>query len=135
MPHTTPPAVQAIVSNPVRTRSDMIQLLHSLLTPLHGSLSSGGARVQLGHTGTHFDTGAAELEGFARALWGLAPIMASEPDRPEFKQMREDWVKGLAEGSKVGGEEYWGDCASKDQRFVEMAAIVCISIGRTGTIS
>lgn len=124
MPHVLPPAVEAITSNPLRTRSDMVHLLHSLLTPVHAGMSTGGARVRLGHTGTHFDAVAAEMEGFARALWGLAPLLSADPENVKIKAMRDDWVKGLVGGTKVGGEEYWGHCIDKDQRFVEMAAIV-----------
>ncbi|RSH81436.1 hypothetical protein EHS25_006792 [Saitozyma podzolica] len=123
MPHVLPPAVEAITSNPLRTRSDMVHILHSLLVPVHGAMSTGGARVRLGHTGTHFDAVAAEMEGFARALWGLAPLLSSDPDNAEIKGMRDDWVRGLVAGTKIGGDEYWGDCIDKDQRFVEMAAI------------
>lgn len=124
MPHTTPPAVKAITSNPVETRDDLVNLLHDLLVPLQAGLSTGGARVKIGHTGTHFDQVAAELEGYARALWGLAPMMASEPDHPKFANMKEAWVRGLDNGTNPDHEEYWGDHIDRDQRFVEMAAIV-----------
>lgn len=124
MPHTTPPAVEAITSNPVETRDDLVNLLHDLLVPLQAGLSTGGARVKIGHTGTHFDQVAAELEGYARALWGLAPILASEPDHPKFGNMKEAWVRGLDNGTNPDHEEYWGDHIDRDQRFVEMAAIV-----------
>lgn len=124
MPHTIPKPISDITSNPLRTREDMITLLHSLLTPLLSSQSPKGARIQLGHTGTHFDTVAAEFEGFARALWGLAPILSSEPDHPLFKEFRESWVRGLDVGTNPDEEEYWGDCLARDQRFVEMAALV-----------
>jgi hypothetical protein len=87
-------------------------------------MSTGGARVRLGSTGTHFDAVAAEMEGYARALWGLAPLLSADPDNVEIRAMRDDWVRGLVQGTTVGGEEYWGDCIDKDQRFVEMAAIV-----------
>jgi hypothetical protein len=38
--------------------------------------------------------------------------------------LREAWVKGLDNGTNPDHEEYWGDHIDKDQRFVEMAAIV-----------
>lgn len=126
MPHPVPvpPAVKRIISNPVATRSDLVSLLHALLTPLAAAQSEGGARVRVGFSGTHFDTSAAELEGYARAMWGLTPLLAAEPDRPEFAEMRKSWAKGLASGTDPKGEEYWGDSQDKDQRFVEMAALV-----------
>lgn len=124
MPHNVPGPVKAIISNPVSTRNDLIDLLQALLNPLLSSLSSGGARVRIGHSGTHFDAVAAEFEGYARSLWGLAPIFAAEPDNVQLKEFRDGWVKGLENGTDPEHEEYWGDHIDKDQRFVEMAAVV-----------
>ncbi|WWC85846.1 uncharacterized protein L201_000713 [Kwoniella dendrophila CBS 6074] len=123
MPRITNP-VQAITSNKVESRDDLIQLLSDLLVPVVDAQSEGGARVTLGHTGTHFDSVAAEMEGYARALWGLAPLLASEPDHPLFKSLGKKWSEGLDNGTNPEkDEEYWGDHDEPDQRFVEMAAI------------
>ena len=121
---TTPDPVKKITSNPVNSREDLIDLLHDLLIPLQAGQSAGGARIRIGHTGTHFDQVAAELEGYARALWGLAPMLAADPENPKFSVLRAAWVKGLDNGTNPAHEEYWGDHTDKDQRFVEMAAIV-----------
>lgn len=130
MPFVTPKPVKAIISNPVETRDDLVNLLHDLLLPLQAGQSAGGARIRIGHTGTHFDQVAAELEGYARALWGLAPLLASDPENPKFAGMREAWVRGLDNGTNPNHEEYWGDHIDRDQRFVEMAAIVSRGLGR-----
>ncbi|WVW81841.1 hypothetical protein I302_103839 [Kwoniella bestiolae CBS 10118] len=123
MPRVTP-QVQSIISNPVHTRDDLIQLLSDLLVPLVDAQSEGGARVTLGHTGTHFDSVAAEMEGYARALWGLAPLMASDPDHPLLTELGKKWREGLEAGTDKSKEnEYWGDHTDWDQRFVEMAAV------------
>ena len=106
----------------------MIDLLHDLLIPLQAGQSPGGARIRIGHTGTHFDQVAAELEGYARALWGLAPMLAADPENPKFSGLRAAWVKGLDNGTNPAHEEYWGDHTDMDQRFVEMAAIVSSSV-------
>ena len=126
MPYNTPQAVTAITSNPVRSRSDLVALLHSLIAPLASAQSSGGGRIKIGHTGTHFDTGAAEFEGYARALWGLTPLWAAEPDHPDFKEWRDKWVEGLKNGTDEQHEEYWGKVRDRDQRMVEMAALVSL---------
>jgi len=128
MPHHTPDPVKKITSNPVTTREDLIDLLHDLLIPLQAGQSPGGARIRIGHTGTHFDQVAAELEGYARALWGLAPMLAADPENPKFSGLRAAWVKGLDHGTNPAHEEYWGDHTDSDQRFVEMAAIVSNSL-------
>jgi len=122
--------VTRINSNPLQSRDDMVDLLFDLLTPLESGQSKGAARVILGHSGAGFDAVAAELEGYARALWGLGPLLASEPDHPRFKTVREAWVKGLVNGTNPDHEEYWGDCGDRDQRLVEQAAIVSHSQGK-----
>jgi hypothetical protein len=106
----------------------MIDLLFELLAPLEIGQSKGGARVVLGHSGAGFDSVAAELEGYARALWGLGPLLASEPNHPRFRSMRAAWVRGLINGTDPDHEEYWGDCGDRDQRLVEQAAIVSHTI-------
>lgn len=63
MPYVTPPAVKRIIDNPVATREDLVSLLHALISPLADSFSRGSARIRIGHTGTHFDTNAADFEG------------------------------------------------------------------------
>ena len=124
MPHNTQNPVEKITSNPVISRDDLVNLLHDLLIPLRAGQSEGGARVKIGHTGTHFDQVAAELEGYARALWGLAPMLAADPDNSKFSGLKEAWVKGLDNGTNPNHGEYWGDHIYRDKRFVEMAAIV-----------
>ncbi|KAK8845594.1 hypothetical protein IAR55_006310 [Kwoniella newhampshirensis] len=101
----------------------MVQLLHSLLLPLSSAQSEGGARVHLGNTCTQFDGIAAEMEGYDRALWGLALLMASDPDNE-----LEKWREGLDNGKDEKVEdENWGEPTDRDQRFVEMAAIVSVA--------
>jgi hypothetical protein len=127
MVHSLPPAVQAITENPVSSRDDLVKLLKDLLVPLHNAQSSGGSRIRLGNTGTHFDNVAAEMEGFARALWGLTPLLAHDANAAGFEDLRDAWVKGLANGADPEQvDEYWGDCTARDQRFVEMAALVSV---------
>lgn len=121
---SSPSVVQRVTSNRVLTRHDMVRLLNDLLTPLEACQSTGGARVRIGHGGAGFDPVAAELEGYARALWGLGPLLASEPEHPLFRTMRVKWVQGLINGTDPNHVEYWGDCSDRDQRLVEQAAIV-----------
>lgn len=116
--------VQRITTNRLLDRADMTRLLRDLLTSLETCQSAGGARVKLGHGGAGFDPVAAELEGYARALWGLGPLLASEPDHPAFRTLRAKWVEGLINGTDPNHPEYWGDCQDRDQRLVEQAAIV-----------
>ncbi|GAA3599475.1 DUF2264 domain-containing protein [Nonomuraea rosea] len=108
-----------LAGNPLRTRADLQEAVRDLCTPLAPAFSPGGARVRLGSTGASFDDTAAELEGFARPLWGLAPLAAGGGHFDGWETYR----RGLESGSDPGGPEFWGDPVDRDQRLVEMAAI------------
>lgn len=105
--------------NPLATRGDLQQAVRDLCIPLEAHASSGGARVSLGETGAHFSRDVAELEGFARPLWGLAPLLAGAGDFEHWHRYR----AGLANGSNAAHPEYWGAPRDRDQRIVEMGAI------------
>ncbi|WP_328643122.1 DUF2264 domain-containing protein [Streptomyces canus] len=100
-------------------RTELAAEVRDLVDPLVSRFSAGLARVRLGvNTAIHDDT-AAELEAFARPLWGLAPLAAGGQAVPHAAL----WVRGLAHGSDPAHPEYWGEPGDHDQRIVEMAAI------------
>jgi hypothetical protein len=101
------------------TRADLQAALLALIEPLLLRFSSGGARVRLGNTGAHFVDAAAELEGFARPLWGLVPLAAGGGAWEGWSL----YQQGLAHGSDPAHPEYWGEPTDGHQRLVEMAAI------------
>ncbi|MCR6633469.1 DUF2264 domain-containing protein [Devosia sp.] len=105
--------------NPLQTRADIERALNGLMTPLLGHFSPGNARVRLDAAGAHFDRAAADLEGFARPLWGLAPLTAGGGNFDHWEMYRQ----GLANGSDPAHPEYWGTFSGTDQRMVELAAI------------
>lgn len=107
--------------NPLKTREDLANALTAgFLDPLAPHTSPNGARVKIGHTGTHYDEDAAQLEGFARPLWGLASLLAGGGSYTGTDR----WVRGLAAGTDPEQpEEYWGTTRDKDQRMVEMSPI------------
>jgi len=106
-------------SNPLQTRSAIQQFLISLLNSLASHTSSGGARIHLGYTGTHFDDIAAQLEGFSRPIWGLASLLTGGFEYDGTQR----WIDGLKNGSDRTSEEFWGDMRDRDQRMVECSAI------------
>jgi hypothetical protein len=108
-----------LVNNDLRSRADLQKAALDLLIPLKPHFSAGGARVRLGYTGAHYDDHAAELEGFARPLWGLAPLAAGGGTFPDWDLYR----CGLINGTDPHHPEYWGMPADRDQRLVEMASI------------
>src|SRR5690606_765288 len=70
------------------------------------------------YTAAHYDTHAAELEAFARPLWGLVPLAAGGGQFSEWELYR----RGLTNGTDPAHPEYWGMPRDSDQRLVEMAA-------------
>ncbi|GGA99141.1 hypothetical protein GCM10011491_29240 [Brucella endophytica] len=105
--------------NPLKSRADIKRAVADSFAPLLPYFSPGGARVRLGAAAAHFDRTAADLEGFARPLWGIAPLALSG-DAFEHWPL---FAKGLANGTDQRHPEYWGDVRDKDQRLVELAAI------------
>jgi hypothetical protein len=106
-------------SNPLRTRNDVVNAVISLLEPLAQGTSPLGALIRVGYTGTHFDEAAAQLEGFARPLWGLAPLLAGG----SVYDGAERWIKGLIAGTDPESPEFWGHMEDFDQRMVEASPI------------
>lgn len=105
--------------NPLRTRSNVEKALRDCFSPLRPYVSAGGARVRLNDGGAQFDRAAADFEGFARPLWGLAPLAAGGAELDVWDIYR----KGLANGTDPAHPEYWGTVQGTDQRMVELAAI------------
>jgi hypothetical protein len=105
--------------NPLRTRADVEKALRDLFAPLLPYFSPGGARVRLDGAAAHFDRAAADLEGFARPLWGLVPLAAGGGSFEHWELYR----RGLKNGTDPAHPEYWGAANGTDQRLVELAAI------------
>ncbi|QRM31646.1 DUF2264 domain-containing protein [Microvirga sp. VF16] len=114
-----PAHANPLAGNPLKTRDDVEKALLDLFNPLLPAFSEGGARVSLSATAAHFDQAAADLEGFARPLWGLAPYAAGGGDFPHWPL----YAKGLANGTDPEHPEYWGKVTDRDQRMVELAAL------------
>lgn len=108
-----------LAGNPLHSRADVERALRDLFQPLLPFFSAGGARVRLSAAAAHFDRAAADLEGFARPLWGLAPLAAGGAAFDHWRLYRQ----GLSNGTDPTHPEYWGEVNSTDQRMVELAAI------------
>src|SRR6266853_5132189 len=109
-----------MAGNPLVTRSDVVRAIKDLYLPLTQYYSEGSARVRLDMAGATFDRSAADLEGFARPLCGLAPLAAGgEADFVDWEIFR----RGLANGMNPGHPEFWGNPEDRDQRLVELAAV------------
>jgi hypothetical protein len=109
-----------MAGNPLSMKDDVRRAVVDLVEPLVAHLSPGGARARLGSAGALFAPRVAELEGYARPLWGIVPLVAGGGRFDHWDR----WVDGLASGTDPEGSEYWGPCGDAvDQRMVEMAAI------------
>jgi hypothetical protein len=107
-----------IAENPLRTRADLQKFAVDLATPLVPHFSDGGAQVRLGANRAHYGDPAGWLEGFARPLWGLAPLAAGGGKFDHWSL----WQRGLDAGTDPAHSEYWGLAGDYDQRSVEQAA-------------
>ncbi|MDZ7927405.1 MAG: DUF2264 domain-containing protein [Agrobacterium sp.] len=105
--------------NPLRTRADVRKALDDSFAPLLAYFSEGSARVTLSGTGYQFDRAAGDLEGFARPLWGIAPLALSGDSFAHWPLL----ARGIANGTDPAHPDYWGDVRPKDQRLVELAAL------------
>ena len=114
-----PATANPIHGNALATRDDVARALLDLFAPLLPYVSEGGARVRLDAAGAHFDRAAADLEGYARPLWGLAPFAAGGGRFDHWPLL----AQGLANGTDPSHPEYWGAVGDRDQRLVELAAI------------
>jgi hypothetical protein len=109
-----------MANNPLLTKDDVRRAATGLVEPIVAHLSPGGARARLGTFGAHFSSRVAELEGYARPLWGIVPLVAGGGTFDHWDR----WAAGLTHGTDPDDPEYWGPCGDAiDQRMVEMAAV------------
>ncbi|CAI6335733.1 unnamed protein product [Periconia digitata] len=106
-------------SNPFESRDDVVAAVASLLDPLQDGASANNAMIKVGSTGTRFDETAAQVEGFARPLWGLAPLLAGGSQYAHTDR----FVAGLVAGTDPESDEFWGYMEDTDQRMVEACPI------------
>lgn len=117
---TEDPRASPLAKGPLRTRDDLARSVNDIYQPLIAHVSPGGARVRLGSFASVFEQSTAELEGFARPLYGIVPLTVGGYDFPHWGRI----VDGLDAGTDPASGEYWGPVpGDNDQRMVEQAAI------------
>jgi hypothetical protein len=119
------PPLAGFSYNGFSTHADFKVGAVALLRAIKPYQSPGGARIRLPlATGTHFDDVAAQLEGFARALWAVGTLLHSKLITQElYNELIQPYVNGLANGTDPEHVEYWGPVVLRDQRMVEMEII------------
>ena len=108
-----------VAGNKLQTRDDVAESVRQIFSPLLPFFSAGKARVQIDASTSTWDRAACDLEGFARPLFGIAPLVAGGGRFNHWDIYRE----GLANGTNSAHPEYWGDVPDTDQRHVEAAAL------------
>jgi hypothetical protein len=123
--HNDMPPLAGFSDNAFSTRQDFKFAAVALLRAIKPYQSPGGARIKLPLTsGTHFDDVAAQLEGYARALWAVGTLLHSKSvTHDEHDELIRPYIDGLAHGTDPAHPEYWGPVVLRDQRMVEMEII------------
>lgn len=119
------PPLAGFSDNAFGTHRDFTVGAIALLRAMKPYQSPGGARIRLPlAAGTHFDDVAAQLEGFARALWAVGTLLHSNiAPQDVYDELIRPYIEGLANGTNPAHAEYWGPVVLRDQRMVEMEII------------
>ncbi len=116
----TDPRANPLADGSLLTRADVQRAVRQLYEPLLPYTSSSGALVRLGSFGSVFPERVAELEGYARPLYGIVPLTVGGGRFDHWDLV----ASGLDAGTDPRCPDYWGPVmSSPDQRMVEQAAI------------
>jgi hypothetical protein len=108
-----------LADTPLETRADAQQAMRDVFAPLKPHFSAGRARVAPSSFEQNSGRTAGELEGFARPLWGLVPLVAGGGTFG----WGDEYARGLANGTDPDHPEYWGPIRDTDQKAVEASVI------------
>ena len=81
-------------SNPFQTKNDVAKGMNQLFEPIVTAFTDGGARVKLAASGASFSSHSAELEGFARPLWGVVPYVYGGGEFKHWELYRRGFTNG-----------------------------------------
>ncbi len=121
--------------NTWKTRRDMVKGLLDLIRPLKAYYNDEKSMLKIGNTSAHYGERAAGMEGWARVLWGLGPLFATDNEdigseqKKEIDEWKKLYLEGLRNGTDPFSAGFWGNMEDYDQKMVETAAIsVALSI-------
>ena len=104
----------------LHTKQQFTEALMNIINPLKNYYTSSKSGLKIGVNGVKYGEKIAGLEGFARVLWGLAPLWAGGGADKDFENI---YLTGIINGTNKNHPDYWGDFDCANQRMVEMAAI------------
>ncbi|KAK6714296.1 hypothetical protein SNK04_005241 [Fusarium graminearum] len=124
------PPLPGFSDNKFESRDDFIEAIIALISPLNKYFSPDKSRIRIPvATGAHFDESAAQLEGFARPLWAIAPLLygydsiKNKELVARVDELVQPWVQGFIAGTDPEHSEYWGAMNHMDQKMVEAEMI------------
>ncbi|MBP5298749.1 MAG: DUF2264 domain-containing protein, partial [Lachnospiraceae bacterium] len=93
--------IENLEKNGWETRQDVVEGLLCLVRPLKKYYLSNKSKLKVGYTAAHYGENSAQMEGWARVLWGLGPLFATDNKdlphemRSEIDEWREFYLEGL----------------------------------------
>lgn len=113
----------------MQVKNDYCQLAEGWIAAAVPHLTRENTRLHIGETAAHYTDDIAGIEGFARLMWALAPLLSGG----EAEGYREIFLQGIRSGCDPQHPDYWGDLSDNDQRCVEMAAFgLALALPDTG---
>ncbi|ANE48726.1 hypothetical protein SY83_04495 [Paenibacillus swuensis] len=110
---------QLLAANPLISKKDLAQAVKDLCDPLVPYYSPDGSMLDIGPTASRASVRTARMEGFARPLWGLAPLMGGGGSWEHW----DVYLRGIRSGTDPNHAEYWHDLHDCDQKMVELASL------------
>ncbi|MFA0449867.1 DUF2264 domain-containing protein [Vibrio breoganii] len=104
--------------NPMQSKQDFQQLVLDLFEPMLPYLETQGSHPDFDEGGAIFDMSASGLEGIARPLWGIIPMVKGGGKFDHWPL----YHKIISQGTDPEDAQYWGPAKGINQRSVEMAA-------------
>jgi hypothetical protein len=98
------PFFKPFTENPMVSKQDFQQLVIDLFEPVRPYLDSQGAAMDFDEGGAIFDMKASGLEGVARLLWGIVPLVKGGGQFDHWPLFH----KAIAQGTNPNHPNYWG---------------------------
>ncbi|ORT48246.1 hypothetical protein ST37_18680 [Vibrio sp. qd031] len=112
------PFYKPFSENPMVTKQDYQQLVLDLFEPVRPYLASQGAKMDFDQGGAIFDMSASALEGVARLLWGIIPLVKGGGEFEHWDLFH----AAISQGTDPNHPNYWGVMDTINQTSVEKAA-------------
>lgn len=108
----------------METKKDFVNCLEKILLPVKHCITPEKSGFRFSEAGVFYTKRVAELEAFARMLWGLAPLWGGGEDFDDFENI---YLDGIINGTDPKSVGYWGEIHDYDQKLIE-AAPVCLAL-------